>query len=175
MAITHIKGSIGKGIIIFMAKITISLKNIKKKIKSLSNKNIIVKAGFFESNIADIARKNEFGGLYAVSGEYKSKALEKGVKLNDFIHIIPRPFMQETKMVNGKKWNKFLLNLLRIETVSSALDKIGNIMKNDIQNTIYNNDFARNPKHIAKIKNGDNKPLIDTGKMVNSVEYKVII
>lgn len=153
-------------------KLNDPLKNLKQKVEDLSKNNMVLKVGFLDAKIANIAQKNEYGGIYKVDPEYKNRALKKGVHLGDDIAIIPRPFMQTTVDKNKNKWKEILNNLLKNKTPDKALGTLGEVIKADIQYTISNNDFEKNPPHIAQIK-GRNKPLIDTGKMRNKVDYEI--
>jgi hypothetical protein len=147
----------------------ITLKNLNAKINKLPKNNIILKVGFLDNEMAKIAKMNEYGGIYPVSNEYKLRAKKANINLGDTINIIPRPFMQTTINENKNKWRKMLDFLLIRNQPFNSLYKLSKIIENDIKNTIKNNDFERNPQHIAQIK-GNNKPLIDTGKMYNSIE-----
>jgi hypothetical protein len=154
--------------------IRFNLTKLNQKIQKISKNNVVLKVGFLNPEMAQVAIKNEFGGIYPVSPEYKERAKDKGIHLGDTIKIIPRPFMRITVDKNKENWRKALKELLysyRADPVVS-LNILGEYMVKDIQSTIMNNDFEENPAHIAKIK-GMNKPLIDSGDMLNSVSYAV--
>lgn len=153
-------------------KLNDPLKNLKQKVKDLSKNNMVLKVGFLDAKNANIAQKNEYGGVYTVDPEYKNRALQKGIYLGGSITIIPRPFMRTTVDKNKNKWVEILNNLLKNKTPDKALATLGKVIKSDIQYTISNNDFRENPPHIAEIK-GRNKPLIDTGEMRNKVDYEI--
>ena len=150
----------------------ITLTKLKDKINKISKNNKILKVGFLTAEMSKIAVANEYGGIYPVSESYRNRALSEGVNLGSTISIIPRPFMLTTVKNHKKQWNQILLNKLKNNDSIKALSILGEIIKTDIQNTISNNNFIENPPHIVKIK-GRNQPLIDSGKMRNSVDYEI--
>ncbi len=151
----------------------LNISNLKKKVAEFK-KVLILKVGFIDPEMAKIAMKNEYGGVYPVSPEYKARAQAAGVDLGDTITIIPRPFMQTTIDSQQNKWQNVIENLFKKNEASKAIAMLGEVIKADIQYTISNNDFERNPAHIAKIKGRDRPfPLVDTGKMRNSVQYEI--
>ncbi len=153
--------------------ININLSKLKDKINKTPKNTVTLKVGFLNAKMAKIAQQNEYGGVYPVSPEYKARAKAKGVNLGDTIKIIPRPFMHTTIEKNKNKWQTGIKELLKKEDTIVALGKLGEQMIGDIQDTISNNDFERNPPKIAKIK-GRNKPLIDTGEMLQQVAYEIV-
>jgi hypothetical protein len=154
-------------------EIKFSLKNLKKKIDALPKNNMTLKVGFLDAKTAQIAKQNEYGGVYPVSSEYKSRALSEGIHLGETIHIIPRPFMRTTINNHKSKWINGLGKLLQNNPFKQALSLLGEKMESDIKDTIINNDFEKNPAHIAKIK-GRDRPLIDTGNMLNKVAHEIV-
>ena len=152
--------------------IKINLNNIKKKIQEIPKNTAELKVGFLTAEYAQIAKQNEYGGVYPVSTEYKARALAKGVKLGDTINIIPRPFMKQTINNQGKNWGKTLKSLLEKDKPIIALEKLGRLIEADIKETISNGNFKDNPIKIQKIK-GRNQPLIDSGGMLNAVNWEV--
>jgi len=85
----------------------------------------------------------------------------------------PRPFMQQTVAAHKREWTDAVVKLVRGgATVEDALATVGQIMKEDIQQTI--NDWpADNSEQWAAFK-GFNKGLIYTSEMLNSVESAVV-
>lgn len=91
-------------------------------------------------------------------------ALEYGVGQNH-----PRPFMQQTANEQRKSWSNAICKLLvGGMPVHEALMTVGQIMKEDIRDTI-NAWPADNAESWAEIK-GFNKGLIQTGHLSNSIE-----
>lgn len=154
--------------------IDINLSNLKKKVNQTSKKDITLKVGFLNAESAKKAQKNEYGGKYMVSPEYHKRALTKKVILSPTIEIIPRPFMHTTIEKNKNKWMTGIKKLLKTEPIIQALSKLGEKMVGDIQDTIINNDFKRNPPKIAQIKDGRDKPLVDSGDMLRDVAYEIV-
>lgn len=157
------------------AKVTFKLDNLKKKVDKLSKKTLQLKVGFLDPKFAQIAVKNEFGGVYPISNEYRQRAIKAGFAhfaTKKDIDIIPRPFMQFTVNEKSKEWGKSLIKLLQKNEPQQALSILGLVMQQDIQKTISNNNFERNPEPYASIK-GRNAPLVDTGEMRRNVNFEV--
>jgi RNase H-fold protein (predicted Holliday junction resolvase) len=150
--------------------------DIKKFVKDLQDKlnKTTLEVGFLDSKQATIAAKNEYGGVYKVDEEYKERAKNKGVNIGDTITIPPRPFMHMTFDNNNNKWiDSFKKLLVKNEyDVNKSLKTLGVIMQTDIQNTIRDGNFVENSARTVAIK-GFNKPLIDSGDMLQSVTYEV--
>lgn len=132
----------------------------RKVLKKL--KNTIIEAGFFngseQNRMPDIARMNEYGTT----------------------DIPSRPFMRDTINECSKKWASMVMK---------SKKKLAETIKNDIVRVIKRGDFvpnayitiyggwmrSRQTNEWIRIKGkGLGKPpLTDTGKMANSVEYKI--
>jgi hypothetical protein len=150
----------------------IKLDNIKKKIKETPKNAIELRVGFLTSEYAEIAKKNEYGGIYPVSPEYRARAKSKGILLGKNISIIPRPFMQQSINNHKQEWKKTLNSLLKKDKPEIALEKLGRLIEANIKDTIVSGVFQENPEHIAQIK-GRNKPLIDSGGMLEAVNWEI--
>ncbi len=107
-------------------------------------------------------------------------------------HIPPRPFLRKSVDENQDKINQFLQRKVRSlangKTAEELLNEIGNYQKKLIQQKIREGEFApnsgitinggwmRNKKtgkaFYVKWKNSS-KPLIDTGRMRQSVNYVI--
>lgn len=130
-----------------------------------------VKAGILEGatsnesgeNIATYAAHNEFG---------TSK-------------IPSRPFLRKTFNDNAQKWEDGLGRMLQTRTPAQALQLLGMKMQDDIVKTIKSDMPPKNsPETIARKMKGVTKggktvgshapgTLIDTGSMLNAVNYEV--
>lgn len=156
-------------------EISFNIKKIKDKIDKLSKENIVLKAGFFQSDMAKIAEIQEYGAVINVTPKMRGWFKHNfGInKSNAPIVIPPRPFMHVTVKENKNKWNKQLLESLKNKSPFESMQLLGEKMVANIQNTITNNSFVDNAPFTI-MKKGRNEPLVDTGKMTNSVEYKVI-
>ena len=84
----------------------------------------------------------------------------------------PRPFMQQTVAEQRTEWSKALVTLLMQGTpVERALMTVGQVMKEDIQQTI-NNWPADNAPNWAAVK-GFSHGLIWTSHLLKSVEAEI--
>lgn len=88
--------------------------------------------------------------------------------------IPPRPFFRNMVQKNQDHWQQDLIDLLRANGYSArvAFEKMGLELKAELQESI--NDFTspgNAPSTIAR--KGFDKPLIDTGFMRDSVDFRV--
>lgn len=88
-----------------------------------------------------------------------------------------RPFMRQSVDNNEKKINDFLrLQLQRLAegktTAEDIYTQIGVFQKGLIQQTIRDGDFVPNAPSTI-LRKGSDKPLIDTGKMRQSVAFVI--
>ena len=98
--------------------------------------------------------------------------------------IPPRPFLYPTVEKHRAKWVDKLGEALRLNDYDGkkALNVIGMIAVGDVKDAIKavttpplkeSSIKARNRQYKTKSKNTSTKPLIDTGQMLNSVEFEV--
>lgn len=88
--------------------------------------------------------------------------------------IPPRPFFSNVVAKGRRTWGQALVSLLKQEDYDAtrALQLMGEGIKGQIQNEINNGSFT--PLKPATVRRkGFDKPLVDTGHMVNSVDYEV--
>lgn len=132
---------------------TLNLDAILTKIKRQRQKLHI---GFFDEENATKAYHNEFGDI----GEGGNTPA--------------RPFMDDTFQNYQEEWSESLAKLLKRTDYNSekAFELLGEIVKNNIQQTIQDGNFIPNSPATIAAKGKDN-PLIDTHDMFNSVTYKV--
>lgn len=150
------------------AKLTGKLQTFINNIESKT-----IEAGFLDAKNATIAAKNEFGGEYEVSSEYKTRAAVKNIHLGSTINIIPRPFMQYTFINNKDKWIKETIKNISSYKFNDISHALGEMMQNDIKFTILDSNlFESNPEFVQIIK-GNNHPLIDSGNMYDAVTYEI--
>lgn len=131
-----------------------------------------VTAGFLDTAkysdgtpVASVAAQNEFG--------------------NPAKNVPSRPFFRNAVKANEQKWGTAAGRLIEsaIEgkiPKEQALDQLGQLIKGDIQESILDGDFEslkqstldarQSRKRTAGVAN---KPLIDTGHMMRSVDYVV--
>lgn len=149
-------------------------KNICQEVRNLNTS--YTKVGFPEDGTVQPARKKgsgheAFSGMSEIA--YIASIMEYG---NDSpVPIPPRPFMkmafdknrQELRTVREKYLKSVLDNRM---TAQRALGLIGEWFAGTIKRTIRDGKFEANaPYTIAK--KGSDKPLIDTGQMLNSVQH----
>ncbi len=91
-------------------------------------------------------------------------------------HIPSRPFLRKSVDENEGKINQFLQAEVRSlasgKTAETLLNEIGNFQKSLVQEKIAEGSFAPNAESTIRRK-GSSKPLIDTGRMRQSVNYVV--
>lgn len=87
-----------------------------------------------------------------------------------------RPFLRKSVDENEEKINRFLqakkADLLQGKSAEQVLKEIGIFQKDLIQEKITEGSFTPNAASTIH-KKGSNKPLIDTGRMRQSVNYVV--
>jgi hypothetical protein len=150
------------------------LKFLTKLEKVIKNKYNKVEAGLLEPEIASIGAKNEYGGLYPVTDEWRKRGLAKGINLPEMWGIPKRPFMHDSFTNNYRNWLICLRENLKTNKLSidKALKITGELMVLNIKETILNHNYRPNAKVTIIIKESSH-PLIDTGKMYDSVKSKL--
>lgn len=88
--------------------------------------------------------------------------------------IPPRPFFRNVVANGTKTWPEKLAKILKANDFDAkrSLRLMGEMIKGEIQDSITNGDYAPLKEATVKRK-GFDKPLIDTGHMLNSVDYEV--
>jgi hypothetical protein len=89
--------------------------------------------------------------------------------------IPPRPFFRNVVAEGKMTWGKSLVTILKDNDYDAkrALKLMGEGIRGQIQNSITNGSFT--PLKPATVRRkGFDKPLIDTGHMLNSVDYEVV-
>lgn len=88
--------------------------------------------------------------------------------------IPPRPFFSNMVAKKSKDWPKSIANLLKLHNydILKVLKLMGEGIKGQLQQSIR--DTNKPPlKPLTILRKGFPKPLIDTGHMLNSVDYRV--
>lgn len=92
------------------------------------------------------------------------------------VNMPSRPFLRKSVDENESKINNFLQSkkkdLVRGVSAEKVLKEIGIFQKDLIQEKITEGDFAPNAESTIK-KKGSSKPLIDTGRMRQSVNFVI--
>lgn len=118
-------------------------------------------------------------GIMADAGSEKDGAsLVEVATYNEFgtQHIPARPFVRQTTDNNRWAWGSMTARLEdRVAhgmDPHQALEILGNKAEGDMKATIGRGHFVPNAPNTIKQK-GSSQPLIDTGRMRNSVSHKV--
>ena len=138
-------------------KIKIDDKEILKMIKKQKPARLSV--GFWDDvydgkgiSVAAVAAFNEFGGG----------------------HTPPRPFMHWTVKNRNRKWRNIVRDILPqyAHDIKKVMSVLGEYASEDLSDVIR--IWTRPPNAPSTIKKkGFNDPLVETGKMMNSVRWKV--
>ena len=103
-------------------------------------------------SVAEVASANEYGGG----------------------HRPPRPFMRETLKRRAHKWRGILRDILPqyADNIKKALEHLGDVAAEDLSDMIR---IWTNPPNAPSTiaRKGFNDPLVDSGKMMNSVRWRV--
>lgn len=131
------------------------MKNSYVKIGVLSGAGVYEASKGERKNLADVATWNEFGTLKIPSRPFMRDAFDQNVaKLRTFIS------KQQEAIYAGKS------------TTKNSLELLGIWFKDKIQDTIEKGNFAQNSE-FTKAQKGSDKPLIDTGRLKNSIQHEV--
>lgn len=126
----------------------------------------------------------ELGKLEVRIGIQQGETSDEGVDLVDIamfnelgtVHIPSRPFLRDSVDAHTDQINAFLRSMsteiLKGGSAENVLKKIGVFQKGLIQEEITKGDFAPNSEATIKRK-GSDTPLIDTGRMRQSVNYVI--
>lgn len=142
----------------FEIKLTPEGKKFKKQLEELTKLEVVVgyQKGEEEDGVdmADIALFNELGT----------------------VDIPSRPFMRDSLNNNKDKIEQFMQkaarNIVNGGSAEDVLKQIGTFQKGLIQKEISNGSFIPNSPATIKRK-GSAKPLIDTGRMRQSVDFMI--
>lgn len=94
------------------------------------------------------------------------------------VNIPKRPFLGPTMIAHAPEYGDMIqerVKRLMIDndyTAEEILNAVGKRMKQDVKKQIMNGDFTPNAPATLARKNGD-RPLIDTGAMLNGVTFKI--
>lgn len=94
--------------------------------------------------------------------------------LNEFgtYDIPPRPFFRNAINKNSDKWGKVFLQGMQKQSARNAFGLLGERIRKDIIQSINDtNEPPNSPVTIAR--KGSSKPLVDTGLMRASVNYRI--
>lgn len=127
----------------------------------------------------DVYRKLNANGEFAKSGRFVKRAQANFVTTHHVeahtITIPARPFFKTMIFKRSGDWGRQFGKILKAAdyNTATALALFGELAKGQLQQSIR--EFA-DPANAASTvrKKGFNKPLIETGHMLNSVDYEVL-
>lgn len=127
----------------------------------------------------------ELAKLECFIGYQRGEKSEDGVDMCDIAAwnelgtsrgIPSRPFIRNTVDLHADDINKRLDSCVKMimkgKTAEEALKKMGLYLKQQVQKEITDGSFAPNSPATIK-KKGSDHPLIDTGQLRNSVNFKI--
>lgn len=130
------------------------------------------------AHTVDVFRKVLKNGSFAKNGRFvkrKSSNFMTSHMVNSYEITIPsRPFFRNMLAALPPELNKFVVGALKQEKYSTeqVVILIGAFVKGKLQDSIR--DFTEPPNAPSTIRRkGFNNPLIDTGHMMNSVDFEV--
>lgn len=132
----------------------------------------------FKQTIEELKRLEVRIGIQQGAGNEDGVDLVDIAMFNELgtVHIPSRPFLRDSVDAHGDEINSFLQgtkgNLLKGGSAETALKRIGVFQKGLIQKEIRDGDFEPNSPATIKRK-GSDKPLIDTGRMRQSINYVI--
>lgn len=165
-----------------------------QKLKNISNlleKNYTLKVGWFEG---DKYNNGEKVGIVAYKQEHGFITTLPNGKQTE---VPPRPFVRPAMANNSNKWRKQILEDIKTvlsenksRNIKSCFDRLGKTVRDDIKEAItdvwepplsdYTIDLRMEKKGVKNfnrlgLKKTQElmKPLIDTGKMIDSCKYSV--
>ena len=151
------------------------------KLESLNEKKIEVGIlGKSGSDILMIANSNEFGQTINVTEKMRNYFRKFGLELKKEttkIVIPERSFIRagfdSNKMEIQDQGDKLIEKIIDTELgVDTAVKLFGEIAKGKIQEYAINLNSPKNSEITTKIK-GSSNPLVDTGKMISSIDYEI--
>ncbi len=169
-------------------KDTDNTKKLLKEIDYLTHHSIAI--GIFgkeDSTILMIAGVNEFGTTIQVTEKMRNFFMAKFIageissplsKNTTQIVIPERPFIRGSFDKNKNDYEKFieqqLDKVLQLEiTAKTCLELIGQYITGDIKKYIRDLQNPANAPMTVEMK-GSSSPLVDTGRLLDSVTYEII-
>lgn len=128
--------------------------------------------------LADMDGEIDIGILDNAGNEENGETVANVAAYNEYgtNHIPSRPFMRQTADKHGKAWGSFAQRATNrvIDGMGAeqAKELIGNRAEGDMKKMVTQGDFVPNAPNTIKQK-GSSTPLIDTGRMRNSISHRV--
>lgn len=130
------------------------------------------------NRLADMEGEIDVGILDNAGTEENGETVANVAAYNEYgtNHIPSRPFMRQTADKHGKEWGNFAQKATNrvIDGMSAdqAKELLGNKAEGDMKAMVTGGSFAPNAPNTIKQK-GSATPLIDTGRMRNSISHRV--
>lgn len=161
------------------------LLDLEKKIKNLTAHSYIIKVGWFEKEMAKIAKIQEFGAHITVTDKMRRFLGWKfGIhlkKTTTMITIPPRPHMKNVVEKNIAKWKKELAKQLEKNKfdLEKSLKVMGMVMAQDYKKSFFEDgvfqELAGATIAIRQQKDiGGTLPLVATNEMQRQIKSEVI-
>ncbi|WP_291952728.1 hypothetical protein [Campylobacter sp.] len=149
---------------------------MKSEIKGFNNFNLISEVDKKLDNLLTKNKQRLEVGFFETAKYENGKSVASVAKLQEYgnLKIPARPFFRTAIYKNKVKWldifkNQFLSN----SNVTLSLNQVGEVARGDIVASIMQMNTPPNSELTIKIKKSS-KPLIDTGFMRASVNFKVV-
>ena len=149
-----------------------------EKYKALLAKIAAQKVGVKVGILADATTTDgEHIATYAAANEFGAKKV-----FEDRVVTIPaRPFMRQSVAKHQEEWLGTVAKAMRKQpdNAAGAMHIVGAVMRADIVQGIESGEFKPNAAATIKAKEKKGKtdpdhPLIDTGQMMEAVDYEVV-
>lgn len=110
-----------------------------------------------------------------ISGKTSEELINIALMNNYGTRNIPRrPFMDNAQKKIQEIWPKYQKLMVSSKmNPKKIMQMFGEESKKIIQNEIMNGNFVPNAESTVRRKDGLNRPLIDTGRMLRSITYEV--
>jgi len=158
----------------------------KKMFKEIIKQSARLQVGFFEGDIYEEIDRPYYASKGILAKRQLNKPRRYGARkaipvarvamvqeYGDGWKIPPRPFMRNTVGRARRQWRKLVQDRLPvIMNMKKTAEELGIKMVEDVRKTIL--DFTTPPNAPSTVaRKGFNKPLIDSGQMLNSVKWRV--
>lgn len=159
------------------------LEQLERQMKSAQEKKYSVEVGWFETELAKIARINEYGAVINVTPKMRGfLSAAYGIHLKkDTTQIIipPRTHRQQTIHKHLFEWKTKLSKLLvkYKGDIHKSLEALSIIMLQDYKDIFLHGEFVENSAMTLKIRKskgiGSTTPLVATGELQRRMERRV--
>lgn len=138
-----------------------------------------------QEGIKKIERIDDLSKMLLIYGVVDETTRTNGVLVKDYaiyveygtIHIPERPFFRTMQIKNADIMKRVIKKILSnciegyIEPID-AFKRIGRYIKSKLEDSLLNGNWEPNSPETIKYKKGD-KPLVDTGNLLNSLGFVI--